>query len=213
MGRLANLGVTLQRRWANVLSDSTRQVVVECFLGLRMKEHFPSISTTAESAGAQQIVPSEESEDEEAESESSQLNKDKVWILGIPGSQFPHPVLFLSVNIRRKDGHITTGRRAKIHNSNSCNLAECWAVAVELQYPIKHHRHSDNISIVQEPLSPELINQAHLVSVDSGQVGEAAPVSGELKFAPSLKDPGAFVSPAVEANSVMSHNPQDHPLI
>ena len=26
VGRLANLGVTLQRRWANVLSDSTRQV-------------------------------------------------------------------------------------------------------------------------------------------------------------------------------------------
>jgi hypothetical protein len=27
VGKLANLGVTLQRRWANVLSDATRQVM------------------------------------------------------------------------------------------------------------------------------------------------------------------------------------------
>lgn len=67
VGRLANLGVTLQRRWANVLSDYTRQGVVECFLGLRLKEHFPSIDLHA----GQQPLPLNESEDDEADLEST----------------------------------------------------------------------------------------------------------------------------------------------
>lgn len=57
VGRLANLGVTLQRRWANVLSDAARQVVIECFLGLRLKEHFPSLAMVGEEG-----VPLDESE-------------------------------------------------------------------------------------------------------------------------------------------------------
>ena len=66
VGRLANLGVTLQRRWANVLSDYTRQGVVECFLGLKLKEHFPTVSM----ANIQQPLPLNESEDDEADLES-----------------------------------------------------------------------------------------------------------------------------------------------
>ncbi|KAK9827235.1 hypothetical protein WJX81_000601 [Elliptochloris bilobata] len=42
VGRLQNLSVSVQRRWNNVLSDATRQVVVEMFLGLRLGAHFPS---------------------------------------------------------------------------------------------------------------------------------------------------------------------------
>ncbi len=71
VGRLANLGVTLQRRWANVLSDYTRQGVVECFLGLKLKEHFPSVAITS----GQLPLPLSESEDDEADLE-----------LGAPGN-------------------------------------------------------------------------------------------------------------------------------
>ena len=76
VGRLANLGVTLQRRWANVLSDYTRQGVVECFLGLKLKEHFPSVSI----ATGQLPLPLNESEDDEADLEFAAPGnlKDKV---------------------------------------------------------------------------------------------------------------------------------------
>lgn len=43
IGKLQNLSVTVQRRWNNVLADSTRQLIVEMFLGLRMSQHFPSV--------------------------------------------------------------------------------------------------------------------------------------------------------------------------
>ena len=43
IGKLQNLSVTVQRRWNNVLADSTRQLIVEMFLGLRMVQHFPSL--------------------------------------------------------------------------------------------------------------------------------------------------------------------------
>lgn len=68
VGKLANLGVTIQRRWANVLSDAARQVVLECFLGLRLKEHFPS---QALAYGNEEGVPLNESEDDLSEVEDS----------------------------------------------------------------------------------------------------------------------------------------------
>ena len=43
VGKLANLGVSVQRRWNNVLSDASRQMVVELFLGLRLPVHLPSV--------------------------------------------------------------------------------------------------------------------------------------------------------------------------
>lgn len=43
MGKLANLGVSVQRRWNNVLSDASRQMVVELFLGLRLPVHLPGV--------------------------------------------------------------------------------------------------------------------------------------------------------------------------
>lgn len=43
IGKLQNLSVTVQRRWNNVLADSTRQLIVEMFLGLRMSQHFPNV--------------------------------------------------------------------------------------------------------------------------------------------------------------------------
>ena len=42
LSKLANLSITLQRRWSNVLSDQQRQHVVEMFLGLRTDTYFPS---------------------------------------------------------------------------------------------------------------------------------------------------------------------------
>ena len=95
VGRLANLGVTLQRRWANVLSDYTRQGVVECFLGLKLKEHFPSVSI----ATGQQPLPLDESEDDEADLESAAPGslKDKVdslLLLEIPLCIFSDFALF-----------------------------------------------------------------------------------------------------------------------
>jgi hypothetical protein len=42
LSKLANLSITLQRRWSNVLSDQQRQHVVEMFLGLRTDAYFPS---------------------------------------------------------------------------------------------------------------------------------------------------------------------------
>lgn len=42
IGKLQNLSVTVQRRWNNVLADSTRQLIIEMFLGLRLSQHFPS---------------------------------------------------------------------------------------------------------------------------------------------------------------------------
>ena len=46
VGKLANLGVSVQRRWNNVLSDASRQMVVELFLGLRLPVHLPSVHST-----------------------------------------------------------------------------------------------------------------------------------------------------------------------
>lgn len=43
IGKLQNLSVTVQRRWNNVLADSTRQLIIEMFLGLRLSQHFPSV--------------------------------------------------------------------------------------------------------------------------------------------------------------------------
>ncbi|BDA46239.1 probable phosphoinositide phosphatase SAC9 [Coccomyxa sp. Obi] len=42
VGRLQNISVSVQRRWNNVLSDATRQTIVELFLGLRLPTYFPS---------------------------------------------------------------------------------------------------------------------------------------------------------------------------
>ncbi len=42
LSKLANLSITLQRRWSNVLSDQQRQHIVEMFLGLRTDTYFPS---------------------------------------------------------------------------------------------------------------------------------------------------------------------------
>ena len=68
VGTLANIGVTLQRRWANVLSDYTRQTVVECFLGLRLKDHFPNLKLTYP---GEQEVPLEDVEEDEADLDES----------------------------------------------------------------------------------------------------------------------------------------------
>lgn len=38
-----NLAITLQRRYRNVLVDSTRQKQLEMFLGLRHHKHFPTL--------------------------------------------------------------------------------------------------------------------------------------------------------------------------
>lgn len=70
------------------------------------------------------------------------------------------------------------------------------------------------LSFLQEALPPELVNQASVVSGDPTAAGDTAPAAGELKFAPSANDPGAFVSPAVEADGVMSHHrSKSHPLL
>jgi len=42
LSKLANLSITLQRRWSNVLTDQQRQHIVEMFLGLRTDTYFPS---------------------------------------------------------------------------------------------------------------------------------------------------------------------------
>lgn len=38
-----NLAITLQRRYRNMLVDSTRQKQLEMFLGLRHHKHFPTL--------------------------------------------------------------------------------------------------------------------------------------------------------------------------
>jgi cellulose biosynthesis protein BcsQ len=38
-----NFAITLQRRYLNVLVDSTRQKQLEMFLGIRHHKHFPSL--------------------------------------------------------------------------------------------------------------------------------------------------------------------------
>ena len=43
LSKLANLSITLQRRWSNVLTDAQRQHIVEMFLGLRPETYFPSV--------------------------------------------------------------------------------------------------------------------------------------------------------------------------
>ena len=89
VGKLANLGVTIQRRWANVLSDAARQVVLECFLGLRLKEHFPSQSLAY---GNEEGVPLDESEDDLRELEEGGAPaaiENKVLILQVGHVQFP----------------------------------------------------------------------------------------------------------------------------
>jgi hypothetical protein len=51
-----------------VLSDSSRQVVVECFLGLRLNEHFPSLTLPYQ---GERTLPLGEAEDDEADLENS----------------------------------------------------------------------------------------------------------------------------------------------
>jgi len=60
-----------------VLSDSSRQVVVECFLGLRLNEHFPSLTLPYQ---GERVLPLGEPEDDEADLENSPPStlKDKV---------------------------------------------------------------------------------------------------------------------------------------
>lgn len=54
IGKLQNLSVMVQRRWNNVLSDSTRQLIIEMFLGLRLNQHFPSLKFPPAEADATQ---------------------------------------------------------------------------------------------------------------------------------------------------------------
>lgn len=75
VGRLANIGVTIQRRWANVLSDATRQVVVECFLGLRLRSHFP---TQALPYGEEEGLPLDEAEEDVLDLDDVAAAKPKV---------------------------------------------------------------------------------------------------------------------------------------
>ena len=42
LNKLSNLGITLQRRWSNMLTDAQRQHIVELFLGLRLANYLPS---------------------------------------------------------------------------------------------------------------------------------------------------------------------------
>lgn len=63
VGKLANLGVSVQRRWNNVLSDASRQMVVELFLGLRLPVHLPSVRT-AEPPPAEPVSEGDDSDDE-----------------------------------------------------------------------------------------------------------------------------------------------------
>ncbi len=67
----------LDGRWANVLSDYSRQTVVECFLGLRLNEHFPSLTLPYQ---GERSLPLGEVEDDEADLENSPPStlKDKV---------------------------------------------------------------------------------------------------------------------------------------
>ena len=61
IGKLQNLGVTVQRRWNNVLSDAHHQQIIEMFLGLRMRQYFPSVTFLYPEAA----VPPEGESDEE----------------------------------------------------------------------------------------------------------------------------------------------------
>lgn len=83
VGRLANLGVTLQRRWANVLSDFTRQTVVECFLGLRLKDHFPNLTLTY--PGEQGVPMENDNEEDEQDLDESPpaTLRDKVILVAL----------------------------------------------------------------------------------------------------------------------------------
>eukprot|EP00891_Asterochloris_glomerata_P005930 jgi/Astpho2/5930/Aster-02418 len=65
IGKLQNLGVTVQRRWNNVLSDAHRQQIVEMFLGLRMRQYFPSVTFLYPEAA----VPLEGESDDEGSAE------------------------------------------------------------------------------------------------------------------------------------------------
>ena len=41
MGKLQNLSVTVQRRWNNVLADSTRQLIIEMVFGVAFASALP----------------------------------------------------------------------------------------------------------------------------------------------------------------------------
>ena len=78
IGKLQNLGVTVQRRWNNVLSDAHHQQIIEMFLGLRMRQYFPSVTFLYPEAA----VPLEgESDDEGGSSDSDAWD---VWFLRQP---------------------------------------------------------------------------------------------------------------------------------
>lgn len=70
IGKLQNLSVTVQRRWNNVLADSTRQLIVEMFLGLRLSQHFPSARFPYT-----EPLPLQEDSDTEGELSASYLSR------------------------------------------------------------------------------------------------------------------------------------------
>jgi len=77
----------LHGRWANVLSDYSRQTVVECFLGLRLNDHFPSLTLPYQGDGN---LPLGEPEDDEADLENSPPStlKDKARLTTPPTIHF-----------------------------------------------------------------------------------------------------------------------------
>lgn len=79
---------------------------------------------------------------------------------------------------------------------------------------IKNFGKGENITscTVQDALLPELTNQATLVDLDPATAGDSAPAEGELRTWASISegDPGAFLSPAVEADGITAGDA--HPL-
>lgn len=67
--KLNNLGITLQRRWSNVLSDAQRQQTVQLFLGLLIDRSLPSARALHPTPDLLQ----EESEDEEDDATPQKL--------------------------------------------------------------------------------------------------------------------------------------------
>ena len=80
IGKLQNLGVTVQRRWNNVLSDAHHQQIIEMFLGLRMRQYFPSVTFLYPEAA----VPLEGESDDEGGSSGSVLARAVVSLAALP---------------------------------------------------------------------------------------------------------------------------------
>ena len=81
IGKLQNLGVTVQRRWNNVLSDAHHQQIIEMFLGLRMRQYFPSVTFLYPEAAVQLEG---ESDDEGGSSGSDMALRPGLWFLWQP---------------------------------------------------------------------------------------------------------------------------------